>query len=752
MDPCANRNHRKPLCRWQSLAVLLVSLFAGAATATEDELLPPNEAFAMTARVDGSTALVSWRVAPGYFMYRDKFRFIVDGQKIEAASARIPRGERKVDELFGDVEVLRGSFTIELALSPAASLAVELRATSQGCADIGVCYPPQTTTVSLPIAADAFTPSTDKLALTELSSLFGSAETSEFLPPDLAFVLRTTVNADGAIVAKWDIADGYYLYRHKLKAAVIKPADVTVARIEIAPGQRRTDEYFGEVEVFYDRTQARVVLDRVQAVPNQVELELSYQGCADAGLCYPPQKRRFSFDLPALDGLIMRSAGADTGAAAVADAELSQQDRIAKSLTGDNLAWSLLAFFGFGLLLTFTPCVLPMIPILSSIIIGQGDNLSTRRAFTLSLVYVLAMAFTYAIVGAAAGLLGGGLQAAFQDPVVIVSFCLVFVALAGAMFGLYELALPARWQTALSGVSNEQTAGSYAGVAIMGVLSAVIVGPCVAAPLAGALIYIGQTGDALLGGAALFTLSLGMGVPLLIVGSSAGRWLPKAGVWMDKIKALFGFVLLGVGIYLLERVVPAWLPMILWAALLIGFAVYHDLFRGLPTPSSRLQRCAKAVAVVPALYGILLVIGVAGGSTDPLRPLEAFAGAPAHQSLAFKRVGSSVALGQEIAQAGNDGRAIMLDYYADWCVSCKEMEKLTFSDTAVQSVLSDVTLLQIDVTSNTDEDQALLKRFGLYGPPAILFFDANGVENARFRLVGFIAAEPFAEHVRKALF
>ena len=728
------------------MALLLTVI--GSVTAA-DEVLPPDEAFAMTARVSGTTALVSWRVAPGYFMYRDKFRFVLDGQNIDLANVHVPRGERKNDELFGDVEVLRGAFTVELLLNATVGLMAELKTISQGCADIGVCYPPQTVTVELAVRAAA--PATNLLALGDLADVLGGGASSDFLSPDLAFVLSTAVDVDGAIVAKWDIADGYYLYRHKLAASIVEPSDVAVTRFETAPGVTHSDEYFGEVEVYYNRAQARVLLQRPLGESEAVSLELTYQGCADAGLCYPAQKRRFDFELPTLDSLLIRAAAAEDVVGDAARVEFSQQDRIARSLTGDNLAWSLFAFFGFGLLLSFTPCVLPMIPILSSIIVGQGDNLSTRRAFTISLIYVLAMALTYALVGVAAGLLGGGLQAVFQNPIVIVSFCLVFVALAGAMFGFYEFTLPARWQTALSGFSNQQTAGSFAGVAIMGVLSALIVGPCVAAPLAGALIYIGQTGDALLGGAALFTLSLGMGVPLLIVGPSAGRLLPRAGAWMDSIKVLFGFVLLGVAIYLLERVVPSWVPMLLWAILMFGFAVYHNAFRDLARDASRWQQTLKAAALVSALYGVLLIIGLAAGSTNPLRPLAAFTGDPAHQSLVFKRVKTLDQLDTEIAQAARDGRAVMLDYYADWCVSCIEMEELTFTDSAVQTALEGVTLLQVDVTRNTDDDQALLKRFGLYGPPAILFFSPNGTERAQYRLVGFVASQAFAAHVTKAL-
>ena len=736
--------------RASCLGALCLVTLAGEVLANEPELLPPEEAFAMSATVDNARALISWRVAPGYFMYRDKFRFALNGESIAAELASIPPGEHKLDELFGEVQILRDEFTVELPLPGISSAMVELTTISQGCADIGVCYPPQTVKTSLNMASAESQPATQMLA--QLSTLLSGDATDEFLPPDLAFVMSHGVDDEGRLVVEWDIADGYYLYREKILAQVIEPAGAALLAIETLPGTQRTDEYFGDVEVYYGAARARLIVDRATMAADDVAIELSYQGCADAGLCYPPQKHRLNFSLPSLGALLVRTAAAGTAVPGDAKGELSQQDRIAQSLIGDNLAWSLLAFFGFGLLLTFTPCVLPMIPILSSIIVGQGESLATGRAFLLSLAYVLAMALTYALVGVAAGLLGSGLQAMFQNPWVIVAFSLLFVVLAGAMFGFYELALPAALQTRLSSVSNKQAAGTYVGAAVMGVLSALIVGPCVAAPLAGALIYIGQTGDALLGGAALFTLSLGMGVPLLVVGTTAGRLLPRVGAWMDSIKALFGFVLLGVGLFLLERIVPAWLPMIGWAAILVAMAVYYGAFASLPTHASKWRQALKATTYAALLYAGLLIVGVAAGGTDPLRPLQALGGADAHHALEFKRVATSAELSTEIEVASRNGRSVMLDYYADWCISCKEMEKYTFTDSRVRAALADVTLLQVDVTKNSDDDQALLERFGLYGPPAILFFGADGEERSRFRLVGFIAPAVFAEHVKNATF
>jgi len=413
----------------------------------------------------------------------------------------------------------------------------------------------------------------------------------------------------------------------------------------------------------------------------------------------------------------------------------------------------LLGFFGLGLLLTFTPCVLPMIPILSSIIVGQGEGLTTRKAFTLSLTFVLAMAATYTLAGVVAGLSGANLQAVFQNPWVLGVFSGLFVLLALAMFGLYDLQVPASLQARLTALSNRQQGGTYIGVGIMGFLSALIVGPCVAAPLAGALIYIAQTGDAVLGGMALFALSLGMGTPVLLVGTSAGRLVPKVGPWMSAVKAGFGVLLLGVAIYLLERIVPEWVVLLLWGALLCVVAVYLGAFDSLGTDAGGPRRFAKGVGLVALVYGVALVVGGSAGGGDVFRPLGAFSasGGSEAPSLRFRPVKGLAGLEAELDLASSQGRPVMLDFYADWCVSCKELERYTFSDPEVQAVLSNAVLLQTDVTANDEQDRSLLRALGLFGPPAILFFGADGKERRSYRVVGFMDAEPFRAHAARAL-
>jgi thiol:disulfide interchange protein DsbD len=396
-----------------------------------------------------------------------------------------------------------------------------------------------------------------------------------------------------------------------------------------------------------------------------------------------------------------------------------------------------------------------MIPILSGIIAGQGKHITTRRAFVLSLVYVLAMALTYTAAGVLAGLFGGNLQAAFQNPWILGSFALVFVALSFSMFGFYELQLPTALQSRLTEISNKQQGGTLIGVAIMGLLSALIVGPCVAPPLAGALIFIGQTGDWALGGLALFALSMGMGAPLIAIGTSAGKLLPRAGAWMDTIKAVFGVLLLAVAIVLLERIVPAAVAMLLWGALLVGSGVYLGALRHLPVEASGWQQLWKSLGVVLLIYGALMLVGAAAGGKDTLQPLRGLAvggGGGEQQHLAFQRIKTVADLERELAAASDRGRPVLLDFYADWCVSCKEMERYTFSDPEVLAALTGFVLLQADVTANDADDQALLQdHFGLHGPPAIIFYGADGRERRNYRVVGFMPADEFAGHVRRAI-
>ena len=754
------------LAGWMSVAH--AGLFGG-----DDELLPVDQAFAFKASVDADGRIhADWKIADGYYLYKDKFHFSSADGGASLGKADFPPAKVKHDEIFGTVETYRNKVNIGIPVihRPGAGNPLSFTAVYQGCADIGVCYPPQTKTVSLTLPdAPASTSGAAKTgsalgALNKLGADFGFDDQSELLPPDQAFRLDVLVRDANHIAASWVIADGYYLYRDKFEFA-LEPVDgVVLQPVQMPAGEHKQDEFLGNVQVFHKVVDVDLGLQRKAAGATPVTLVVKYQGCAEAGVCYQPMTKRIELMLPPASGGAVAATTTTTTATATPAAakspanSLSEQDAIARRLADGNIIATLLAFFGFGLLLSLTPCVFPMIPILSSIIVGQGSSITLRKSFILSLVYVLAMAATYTVAGVMAGLFGENLQVAFQNPWVLVSFSAVFVLLSLSMFGFYELQMPSFIQNRLSSVSNRQQGGNLTGVAIMGFLSALIVGPCVAAPLAGALIYIGQTGDAVLGGLALFTLSLGMGTPLIAIGVGAGKLLPKAGAWMDQVKAVFGVLMLGVAIWLLERILPASMALALWSVLLLMSSVYLGALDDLPVEATGWSHLRKGIGLVSLIYGVLLLIGAASGGSDPLRPLESIAVAgtsqtaaaqPAHK-LAFQRIHSLADLQQALASASRDGKPVMLDFYADWCISCKEMEKYTFGDASVQQALSGFVLLQADVTENNADDKALLKRFGLFGPPGIEFFDTSGKERPELSVVGFKKVEEFLQVIDHA--
>jgi len=742
-----------------------------------DEPLPPEQAFVLSTSVTAADMVrAEWDIVDGYYLYREKFKFISNTPDVQVQDAVFPKGKIKVDEFFGEVETYRGKIAVDIPIvRTGGAQTLDLTVVSQGCADIGLCYPPQKQQVSLTLlplpttvsAAPAENqPESDSLsplkALKKLGDSLGlSSNDEEFLPGDQVFIFSAEAENGNLIKARWDIRDGYYLYRDKIKFDLQNAEGVTIGSITMPSGKEKVDEAFGRMEVYYHEVEVPLALNRTKLDPTELTLVAKFQGCAERGFCYPPMESVMPIALPA--GLAVAAGPEVTGGAMgggpTGEGFVSEQDQLADMIKSGNFLLTLLIFFGSGLLLAFTPCVFPMIPILSSIIAGQGDSITTRKAFTMSLVYVLAMALTYTVAGVIAGLFGSNLQAAFQNPWILSTFALVFVALSFSMFGFYELQMPSSIQSKLTEISNRQQGGTLSGVAIMGFLSALIVGPCVAAPLMGALIYIGQTGDAVLGGSALFALSMGMGAPLLVIGTAAGKLLPKAGAWMDAVKAVFGVLLLAVAIWMLERIIPSQVSMLLWAALLIVSAIYMGALDSIPREASGWRRLWKGVGLIGLIYGALLLVGVASGGGDALQPLKgiSFAGgggagstAMAQQKLAFKKIKGLDGLNRELQAAKAEGKVVMLDFYADWCISCKEMEKYTFSDPGVQQVLQDVVLLKADVTPNDELDQALLKNFGLIGPPSILFFDRNGEEKRNFRLVGFLKPDKFKTHVEKA--
>ncbi len=572
------------------------------------------------------------------------------------------------------------------------------------------------------------------------SLLVSLAHAEEFLDPAVAF--KPSVRAlDGqTLEVSYEIAKGYYLYRDKFRFTV--DGDSATLGTPVFPkGKEKDDENFGKVEVYYQQVTVRVPVERNASGVLPLQLKVTAQGCADAGVCYPPQTQPLSVSLP--DPATTPSAS--TSAAVDGD----ESGKIASTLQHAGFWANLAFFFVAGLGLALTPCVFPMIPILSGIIAGQGHKNSHARGFALSMAYVLGMALTYAAAGVAAGLTGTLISSALQNPWVLGSFALVFVVLSFSMFGFYELQLPTALQSKLSEESGHLQGGRGIGVFLMGALSALIVGPCVAAPLAGALLYIGQTGDAVLGGTALFVMALGMGAPLLVVGTAGGSLLPKTGPWMENVKKAFGVLLLATAVWLVSPVLPPVAPMLAWAALLIIPAIYLHALDPLPPHAKGWARFWKGIGIIMLLAGAALLIGALAGSRDPLQPLAGLRGtavAAESTKLPFEPVRSLAELDARLQAAG---KPVMLDFYADWCVSCKEMEKFTFADPVVREKLAGFTLLKADVTANSDDDKTLLARFGLFGPPGIIFFDAQGREAKGVRVVGFQEARDFVATLGK---
>ncbi|MFP5400966.1 MAG: protein-disulfide reductase DsbD [Gammaproteobacteria bacterium] len=589
------------------------------------------------------------------------------------------------------------------------------------------------------------------------------------IEPEKAFAMRAQALDAQTVEVVFEVAKDYYLYGDKFRFEA-EPAEVSFGTPEKPLGKKHKDDFFGEVETH--RNELRILLP-VQAPAGVTRFELfaTVQGCWDGGICYPPTTQQASIDLAAppqkagggfLDSVLRGSAATPAPSAASASAQDAGAEQaagavssdetgdIARLLAGASVPIVLLSFFGFGLLLAFTPCTFPMIPILSGIIVGQGNKVSHMRAFVLSLAYVLGMAVTYALAGVAAGMTGTMLAAALQNVWVLGAFALLFVLLSLSMFGFYELQLPTALQSRLATTASHGKGGSLGGVTVMGVLSALIVGPCVAAPLAGALLYIAQTGDAVLGGWALFMMGLGMGAPLLAVGVASRSLLPKVGPWMEGVKKAFGVMLLAVALWMITPVIPALAVMLGWAALLLFSAIFLHALDPLPHNARGWQRFWKGVGVVLLLAGAAMLVGALAGSRDPLQPLavlRAQAAAPVNMPQ-FEKVNSIAELDARLAATD---RPVMLDFYADWCVSCKEMERFTFSDARVAERMGRMLLLKADVTANNEDHKALLKRFGLFGPPGIIFFDAAGKEREGMRVVGFMKAEPFATVLDRAL-
>jgi thioredoxin:protein disulfide reductase len=573
------------------------------------------------------------------------------------------------------------------------------------------------------------------VALLLALSLHGFAAAQDLLQPDVAFKFSARALDANTLEVRYKIADGYYLYRDKFKFTA-EPATVKLGLAQFPHGDVHNDEFFGKVETYRKDLRIHLPLTR-DAATNRLKLTVISQGCADVGVCYVPQQQTADIELPAAGNASAASLPA-SGAGGV----VNDEARFERLLASGSLWLIAAAFFGAGVLLTFTPCVLPMIPILSGIIVGEGRNATRTRAFTLSAAYVLGMSLTYTGIGVGAALSGNLLSAALQNPWVLSAFAMVFVLLSLSMFGFYELQLPSGFHAKITETSNRLKGGHLGAVVLMGIFSAAIVSPCVAAPLAGALLYISQTRDVMLGGIALFAMSIGMGVPLILVGVFEGAFLPKSGHWMRSVKHFFGALLLAVAIWIVAPVLPVAVQMFAWAALLTGSAMVLRAIDPLPPEAGTAARLWKGVGFLALLAGAALAIGAFAGSRDVLRPLAGLTGGgdSGAQAARFTRVRNVAELDAKLQEPG---RPVMLDFYADWCVSCKEMEAFTFTDARVKAKMGQMLLLQADVTANSSEDKALLKRFNLFGPPGIIFFDRQGREVDGLRVIGYQRADAF---------
>jgi len=732
---------------FQAFASLLLTTALWLNATAADELLPVDEAFKFAVTDTGEAFEIDWAIYEHAYLYKDKLGFESGTSAVVLGEPELPQGLDHEDEFFGKQEIYRDFFfvTIPYTVSGDRPETAELIIKAQGCDDnIGICYPPETWTETVKLR----TVGGDKPMLS-LGSVGGGSSASDFPPVDEVFFPEIFAVDGNAAEVGLRIVDGFYIYKDKLSVRVLND-NAQAGRWDLPKGKMKNDEYFGDVEVYLESFLSPLAIARATPEAMELELELGYQGCAEGGLCYMPQTRVLTISLP--------EATTVSELAPQSDAPVSEQAFLADVLTNQSIWKAIGIFFLAGLALALTPCVLPMIPILSGIIAGEGDDVTPMRGFTLALSYVLGMAIVYTGAGVAAAAAGMQLQAAFNQPWVLILFSGLFVLLALGMFGVFELQMPSGIQTRISAASSNQKSGTTVGAFIMGGLSSLIVTACVAPVLIAALMVIAQTGDLVRGGTGLFAMSLGMGAPLLAVGAAQGKFLPKAGAWMVAVRNAFGFMMLGLAVWMLSRILPGNVTMLLWAVLVFMTGVFMGGLTTLTSESTGPQKLGKGFGFLAIIYGIVLLLGGLTGGSNPLKPLASVnlgSGgvmvAEAEHELPFKRVKTVDDLDREVAAAASQGKTAFLDFYADWCVSCKEMEAWTFTDAEVQSELANTVWLQADVTANDELDKELLDRFEVFGPPTIIFFGSDGQQRHGYEVVGYMEAEQFAEHLRQAL-
>lgn len=731
----------------------LLLLFLGAFSQVSASLLPASEAFQLSAQIVDDKVELNWSISSGYFVVKESIE-ISTAEPDQIGNAAFPQAVPTVDDFLGNINIYRGEQSVVLPISSENTNDLVLTIVFDGCADLGICYPPITKniTLSAPVKKQiqiiSDVPALDSSAISEVTAQVGLLQKGSPLPANEAFNLEVVAIGAQTLNIRWLVHKDYYLYKDKIAISV---KGASIVNILYPDATLINDEFFGRVSI-YDRP-IEVLLSLEDVSSGQVTLSVEYQGCWKGGVCYPPQQANYNISLPGSGASNAEdSSEAPTDFLPTALEQMNSEEITAQELFQKGGLALFIGAFLAGLAISYTPCIYPMVPILSGIIIGQKKSPSTFKAVSMSLVFVLSMSLAYGLIGATAGYFGAGvnIQAMLQTPWVLVFFGMIFVFLAFSMFGYYDIQLPNKLQSKITQISSKQNGGSFIGVAIIGFLSALIIGPCVTPFLATALSYVIADGSTTKGAIGLFAMGLGMGVPLIIICGWGINALPKSGPWMETIKHVFGVLMLAVALYLLDRIISPWASIVLWASLFTIAPIALGAISPLDKSSTSWHRIFKAISLIVLGYGVLLWLLVARGGGDMYQPLAGWDYSANNQiikSVEFELLQSEQQLDGFIADTQNSDKLIVLKFYADWCVSCKTLERKVFSDRSVIKNLDKALTLTADVTDNTDaNNKALLARFDIAGPPAILFFK-NGKEARSQRIIGEISAKDFLEHL-----